>query len=72
MITVSKQKTYIHLVMEKIYKRRPIEELLKVDEVEDWEFPNEEMELFPYQFGDKRYTNNISNLSEVNIKNPEL
>lgn len=51
--------------MEKIYKWRPIEKLLKLEEVEDWEWPNEEMELFPYKFEDKRNTNSISNVSEL-------
>ena len=36
MISISKQKIYIHLVMKIIYKRRPIEELLKLEVVEDW------------------------------------
>ena len=34
--------------MEKKYVVRPIEVLLKLEEIEDWEYPNQEMELFPY------------------------
>ncbi len=34
--------------MEKKYIVRPIEVLRNLDEIEDWEFPNQEMELFQY------------------------
>jgi hypothetical protein len=34
--------------MEKKYVVRPIEILIELDEIEDWEYPNQEMELFPY------------------------
>ena len=34
--------------MEIKYIVRPIEVLLKLEEIEDWEYPNQEMELFPY------------------------
>ena len=34
---------------DEVFYRRPIEILIQVEEVEDWEFPNEEMEFFPYR-----------------------
>jgi len=34
--------------MKKKYVVRPIEVLRHLDEIEDWEFPNQEMELFQY------------------------
>jgi len=30
------------------YIVRPIEILIQLDDIEDWEFPNQEMELFQY------------------------
>lgn len=35
--------------MKKKYVVRPIEVLRHLDEIEDWEYPNEEMEIFPYE-----------------------
>ncbi len=34
--------------MKKKYVVRPIEILIDLDEIEDWEYPNQEMELFQY------------------------
>jgi len=34
--------------MEKKYVVRPIEILIELDEIEDWEYPNQESEMFPY------------------------
>ncbi len=34
--------------MEKKFIVRPIEILMELEEIEDWEYPNQEMELFQY------------------------
>ena len=34
--------------MKKTYVVRPIEILTNLEEIDEWEYPNQDMELFPY------------------------